>query len=98
MEVIMQLELTEELTITERNTMSKKSPERRRYDQELTLHHRKPRNCGGKNDKRNLSWIPRQAHQSWHNCFGTHSAQTICFMINQKYLDPDYEFICVKKE
>lgn len=79
--------------------MSKKTREERKLGQQLTLHHRKPTSIGGsKNDKRNHSYIQHIKHNAWHILFSNHSAQTIAFMINEKYIDPDYEFICVRKE
>jgi hypothetical protein len=76
----------------------KKTPEQRRFDHELTLHHRKPTSIGGaRHNKANHSWLPRIQHQAWHILFSNHSAQTICYIINEKYIDPEYEFRLVKK-
>jgi hypothetical protein len=79
--------------------MSKKTREERKFNQELTLHHRRPISIGGsRNDQRNHSWVPRNKHQAWHTCFGTNEAPIICSMINLHYLDSQYEFICVKRK
>jgi hypothetical protein len=78
--------------------MARKTAEARKRDQELTLHHRKPTSIGGSaKDKRNHSYIQHIKHNAWHTLFSNHSAQTIAYMINEKYLDPDYEFILKKK-
>jgi hypothetical protein len=79
--------------------MSKKTREERKAGQELTLHHRKPTSIGGsKRDKRNHSYVQHIKHCAWHTLFSNHSAQTIAYIINEKFLDPDYEFICQRKE
>jgi hypothetical protein len=76
--------------------MGKKTREKRKYDHQLTVHHRKPTSIGGERQaNRNKSDVPRIQHQSWHNLFSNHSAPTICAIINEKWLDPDYKFICV---
>ena len=78
--------------------MSKKSPEKRRADHALTLHHRKPTSIGGsKRDNRNHSWVTRIQHRAWHILFSNHTAQTICLIINEKFIDPDYELKLVRK-
>jgi hypothetical protein len=63
----------------------------------LTLHHRKPTSIGGSiYGKRNHSFLPIAQHEAWHTIFSNLEAHTICALINEKYLDPDYKFICVK--
>lgn len=64
----------------------------------FSLHHRKPTSIGGsRHNKRNHSILPVKQHQAWHTLFSNLTAETICALINEKYLDPAYEFICVKK-
>lgn len=76
--------------------MGKKTKEKRDYDHQLTLHHRKPTSIGGhRHAERNKSLVPRIQHQSWHILFSNHTAPTICAIIVEKWLDPDYRFICV---
>lgn len=78
--------------------MGRKSPERRRADHQLTLHHRKPTSIGGsKRDKRNHSYIIDIKHCAWHTLFSNYSAETIARIINEKFIDPDYKFVCVKR-
>jgi hypothetical protein len=61
-----------------------------------TKHHRKPRSIGGGNEPRNISMVPCYQHEAWHAIVLNHTAFTIQYMLNDKYLDPDYKFICVK--
>ena len=70
----------------------------RDYNHQLTLHNRKPTSIGGsRHGKRNHSRVTRIQHQAWHTLFSNHTAQTIVSIINEKWIDPDYEIICVKK-
>lgn len=62
-----------------------------------TRHHKKPVQHGGKNNKENLSMLPKVLHISWHNLFKTYHPKKIARIINKFYLDPDYQFICVEK-
>ena len=64
---------------------------------QLTQHHRKCRINGGKSNKRNISIIPRKQHQAWHIITGTLQPEEIAKLLNEIYLDPDYEFKCIKK-
>lgn len=74
----------------------KKTQEKKDYDHTLTLHHRKPTSIGGaRHCKKNQSNVPRIQHQSWHTLFSNHTAPTICAIINEKWIDPDYRFICI---
>ena len=61
-------------------------------------HHRKPRSIGGKNDARNISYIPRTHHDAWHLLFQNWPAQKIAERINHWFLDPDYEIVVRRKE
>lgn len=71
---------------------------KQKHKHALTKHHRKPTSIGGENDKRNISYVPRNQHEAWHLIFTNLSATTICAIINEKWIDPDYEFICRKKQ
>ena len=61
-----------------------------------TRHHRKPRSIGGTNSDNNIILLERDEHEAWHLLFGNKTAQEICNLINQKYLDPDYKFTCYR--
>lgn len=79
--------------------MSRKGSEERRECQKPTLHHRKPVEIGGaRHHQRNHSRVPLNKHQAWHTLFGIKEASDICKLINESYLDPDYEFVCMRKE
>jgi len=79
--------------------MSNKTREERKRGQELTLHHRKPTSIGGsKRDRRNHSYVQHIKHCAWHTLFSNHTAETIIRIINEKYIDPDYEVVCRKRE
>jgi len=60
-------------------------------------HHRKPRSKGGKSDARNISIVSQTMHNAWTTLFSNLDPEQICYRINTKWLDPDYEFILVKK-
>lgn len=64
-------------------------------------HHKKPQSKGGKrfvNGHHNIVRVPVVKHRAWHSLFENLSAQEICALINQVWLDPDYKFICTKRE
>ena len=61
----------------------------------LTKHHRKPSSIGGDSSPSNLSWLPANQHQAWHLCFSNMTAPTICAILNEKYIDPHYRFVCI---
>jgi hypothetical protein len=65
---------------------------------QLTTHHRKPRSIGGKSEPRNLSRLAGNKHSAWHLLFQNWTAEAIAEEINRLYLDPDYEFIAIRKE
>ena len=63
--------------------------------QGLHRHHRLPKSLGGSNSNRNISFVTQTQHRGWHTLFSNHTAPTICGIINEKWLDPAYKFICV---
>jgi hypothetical protein len=65
---------------------------------QLTRHHRKPRSIGGTGEPRNVVRIPGNKHAAWHILFCNFSAEKIADIINATFLDPDYEFIAIRKE
>jgi hypothetical protein len=64
----------------------------------LTTHHRKPRSIGGKSEPRNVVRIPGNKHAAWHLLFSNFTPEQIAQLISETYLDPDYEFIAIRKE
>lgn len=67
------------------------------YREAVSTHHRKPRSLGGSGGERNLSELSRSRHAAWHALFQNWSAERIAEEINTRYLDPDYEFVVVKR-
>lgn len=63
----------------------------------VTCHHRKPTSIGGTNQDRNISFIFENKHQAWHTLFGNMTAEDICCLINDIYLDPDFKFVFTKR-
>jgi hypothetical protein len=41
--------------------------------------------------------LPVERHQAWHTLFWNLTPERIAEMINLWYLDPDYEFVVVRK-
>jgi hypothetical protein len=64
----------------------------------MTRHHRKPSSIGGTDDEENISIVPFNQHCAWHLLFANHSAETIAAIINERWLDTDYMFICVPRK
>lgn len=64
---------------------------------QLTKHHRKCKINGGKSNKQNISHITRRHHEAWHTLTGHKTPQEIAKLFTDIYIDPDYEFICVRK-
>ena len=64
-------------------------------------HHRKPRSLGGKrfvNRHKNISLVSVTLHRAWHALFLNLSAQEICAIINEVWLNPEYKFVCERRE
>jgi hypothetical protein len=64
----------------------------------LTKHHRLPSSRGGTSNPENISMLSYETHQAWHLLFSNHTAQTICAIINERYLDPEFEFKCERRK
>lgn len=64
------------------------------------IHHKKPQCQGGKNyvnGYRNTIEVPRRLHVAYHILFGTMSAQEVCKFLNEVWINPEHEFICVPR-
>ena len=61
-------------------------------------HHRLPRSKGGRNNPRNISYIPRDHHEAFHLLFKNWSAEQIAQRLNDWFIDPAYTMLAVKKE
>lgn len=42
--------------------------------------------------------LPRNVHEAWHTIAGAETPERIAEIINQKFLDPDWKFVAVKRE
>ena len=62
-----------------------------------STHHRKPRSIGGTEEERNRSELPISRHRAWHTLFQNWTPQRIAREITDRYLDPDYKMVVVKK-
>ena len=64
-----------------------------------TRHHKKPQHLGGKSNKHNISMLSEAEHHAWNvlTNFNQLLPHEIARLINEKYLDPDYRFNCIKK-
>jgi len=60
-------------------------------------HHKKMRCHGGGDDLRNISNIPQKWHRAFHTIFGNFETHTIMTMMNELFIDPDFEFVLRRK-
>lgn len=60
-------------------------------------HHRKPKSRSGNGNHRNISVVPVGKHRAWHVLFSNKTPHEIAKIISEIWIDPDYEFICVRK-
>lgn len=51
----------------------------------ITRHHRKPTSIGGKNYKRNISYVPLFKHRAWHDLYQDKEAQEIITTFTTDY-------------
>ena len=63
----------------------------------LSRHHKKCKSNGGGGDRRNLSFVPRKAHTHWHALFYNLEAPSIAKIINQTWLDPEWELVARRR-
>jgi len=62
------------------------------------IHHRKPKSIGGGNTGENLSRVLVRHHVAWHVLFKNYEAEAIASIINDVWLDSDYEFIVRRRK
>lgn len=77
--------------------MSKAKAGKLRDRVEMTDHHRCPESRDGRDVPRNISRVPITKHRAWHTLFKNYTPQMIADIINKIWLDPDYEFVVVRK-
>ncbi|MFA6314999.1 MAG: hypothetical protein WC648_01335 [Candidatus Paceibacterota bacterium] len=64
-------------------------------------HHKRCRSNGGgffEGGVCNISIVKKIDHDSWHSMFSNLLPPTICELINQKWLDPRWQFVCVERK
>jgi len=77
----------------------KKVEEHKKKSEDLhapSRHHRHPK-CLGGGEGANISIIPTSHHRAWHTLFQAMTPDRIADEINDKYLDTEYEFVCIKR-
>ena len=67
------------------------------FRETTSTHHRKPTSIGGSDDSRNKIELPTKRHEAWHTLFQNWSADRIAAEINDRYIDPDYQLVVVKR-
>lgn len=72
--------------------MSKRKPYR------ITKHHKKPKSIGGTNAVQNISHVPEAQHEAWHLLFSNMTVPTIVAILNEKWIDPDYEITARRRQ
>lgn len=63
----------------------------------LSRHHKKCKSNGGDNSKQNLSSVSRKAHTHWHALFYNLEAEGIAKVINETWLDPEWELVARRR-
>lgn len=66
---------------------------RKNWDIVTSRHHRKMRTNGGTNDPKNMSVVPHNKHVAFHILFGDKTTQQIADVLNEIWIDPDFELI-----
>ncbi len=64
----------------------------------FSWHHRKPRSLGGETNEVNMVHVSTSKHIAWHSLFFNYNPYQIAVIINNVWLDPDYELVVMKKE
>ena len=64
----------------------------------MSRHHKKCSSNGGTNAEYNISYVPLTDHRAWHGFAKNLLPPQLCDLINQKYLDAEWMFICVRRD
>ena len=62
----------------------------------LEKHHRLPSSQGGKNNKRNISYLSPLLHWAWHLLFRNWLAEKIVAEMAERYIEPDVMLFVVR--
>ena len=65
---------------------------------QITRHHRKPRCQGGDNTDDNVIKVPRNKHESFHLLFNEGDPEYIAKVLNETWINPEYEVRIVKRK
>ena len=68
------------------------------YGNQIVKHHRKMKKNGGDDSPRNIVKIPRKMHDAFHMLFGHRTTREIADLLNEVYLDPNWELLAVEKK
>ena len=66
-------------------------------NQKRNKHHRKPRCAGGKGNHQNISDVRMLDHAAYHHLFGPGLPEEIAAIINEIWIDPEYELVVRKR-
>lgn len=64
----------------------------------LTKHHRKPKSMQGGNNRENISIVPENKHAAYHLLFNEGRVDYIVKVLNNTWIDPEYELFFRRKE
>lgn len=62
----------------------------------LEKHHRLPSSHGGRNNKRNISYLPPLLHWAWHLLFENCLAERIAAEMTERYIEPDVTLLVMR--
>lgn len=63
-----------------------------------TIHHRKCVSNGGTDRIRNLSLVKSKQHEAYHLLFANGTPHDVAQILNDIWIDPDYELIVKKRK
>jgi hypothetical protein len=61
-------------------------------------HHRRCRSNGGSNAKSNLSFVKSNQHRAYHLLFQNFQAPRIAQLLNEVWIDPDWELVARRRK
>ncbi|MDE1919561.1 MAG: hypothetical protein KGH56_02560 [Patescibacteria group bacterium] len=62
----------------------------------LEKHHRRPSSQGGKNNRRNISYLSPLLHWAWHLIFKNWLAERIVAEMTERYIEPDVTLLVMR--
>ena len=64
----------------------------------LTVHHRRCKSNGGRNQPENLVYVDQLKHRAWHILFGNMKIDQIAYVLNNTWIDPRFKLIVQESE